>query len=817
MKAFNMRTSAFPLLINFLHNFWVPKCSANLTATADFTKSHCMRSLRNWLHASCHSGDTVSNNGPKVFHREMTHILSRVPGVIVDMDDILISGRSQQEHDKQLRSVLERMQEAGVTFSEKCVFSVDTIKFLGHIISQEGIKVDPAKVEAITNLPRPTNIQELRQLLGMMNHIGKFVPNLADTTKPLCDLLKKENSWTWDTQQETAFQILKKQLSTAPVLAHYSPEKETKVSADASSYGLGGVLLQKDIQDWRPVFYVSRLLTDKEQKYAQVEKEVLAVTWCCEKFSEFLIGLKMFMIETDHKPLLAFLKTKHLYELTPRIQRFRMRMMRFSYQMKHTTGKNLMSVDAPSRAPGGVPAEQDRQMEVNTDMFICSVIEGFPMTDQHLEEIRVKQAKDNICNQVMNFIKSHWPEKAKWDPALKRFWTVRDKLTVQQGLLLFQSRLVIPTELQEDILQQLHQGHQGIVKWRALAKSSVLRPGLSKQKRKFQTAVCGKERVLRPEPLQPTKTPDYLWQHIGMDLFEWKGHQYLLVVDYFSQWIEIAHLMQTTSSAVIEHVKAIFACQGIPEVIVSDNGPQFNSRVFISFSENYSFTHLTSSLLHPQGNSEAECAMQTVKKLLKKAHNPYVTLLNYCATPLQHGSRPAKLLMGRKLRTRVLTLPIQHVPDGRDMSKFQETDARLRLWQKINYDRCHKVWPLPRLTDGQPVWVKTPGDVEAVVVGPSSTASTRSYNVRMERGIQRRDRHNLRHRDQQSSSGYDGVPKWTSTTIPSQSSQQTDQCDNLSDVQPDVQPQVANDGCAQRATVYTRSGCCVKIPERLNF
>ena len=181
-------------------------------------------------------------------------------------------------------------------------------------------------------------------------------------------------------------------------------------------------------------------------------------------------------------------------------------------------------------------------------------------------------------------------------------------------------------------------------------------------------------------------------------------------------------------------MKAIFARQGIPDVVVSDNGPQFNSRVFVSFSENYGFTHLTSSSLHPQGNGEAERAVQTVKKLLKEADDPYVALLNYRATPLQHGSSPAELLMGRKLRTRVPTLPTQHVPDGKDMSKFQETDARLRLRQKINYDRRHKVRPIPRLTDGQPVWVKTPGDAEAVVVGPSSTTSTRSYNVRTERG-----------------------------------------------------------------------------------
>ena len=141
-----------------------------------------------------------------------------------------------------------------------------------------------------------------------------------------------------------------------------------------------------------------------------------------------------------------------------------------------------------------------------------------------------------------------------------------------------------------------------------------------------------------------------------------------------------------------EHVKAIFARQGIPEVVISDAGPQFNSRVSDSFSENDGFTHLTSSPLHPQGNGEAEHAVLTVKKLLKKADDPYVALLNYRATPLQHGSSPAELLMGRKLRTRVPTLPTQHVPDGRDMSKFQETDAHLKLQQKINYDLSQDSW-----------------------------------------------------------------------------------------------------------------------------
>lgn len=218
------------------------------------------------------------SSGPEIFHREMTHILSGIPGVICDIDDVLVSGRSQQEHDRRLKIVLERMEAAGITLNDKCVFSVSKIKFIGQLISEEGIQIDPEKINAIMNMTRPQNVSELRRLLGMANHVGKFAKNLAETTKPLRDLLRKDNAWIWDEPQETAFKTLKKNLSSAPVLLHYSADKPTKISADASSYGLGGVLLQKRGNDWRPVFYASRALTETEQRYAQVEKEALAVT-----------------------------------------------------------------------------------------------------------------------------------------------------------------------------------------------------------------------------------------------------------------------------------------------------------------------------------------------------------------------------------------------------------------------------------------------------------------------------------------------------------------------------------------------------------
>ena len=195
-----------------------------------------------------------------------------------------------------------------------------------------------------------------------------------------------------------------------------------------------------------------------------------------------------------------------------------------------------------------------------------------------------------------------------------------------------------------------------MVKCRALTRSCVWWPGLSKKIEEVvgTCATCWKERKLPPEPLQPTKTQDSLWQKIAMDLFKLNWHTNLTVVDYYARWIETVHLKQTTSVAVIEHCKSIFARFGVAEIVLSDNCPQFNSREFLKFSQDNTFTHLTSSPYDSQGNGEAERAVQTVKNLLRKSTDPYIALLNHSTTPLQNGYSPAELMMSRKLRNYLL-------------------------------------------------------------------------------------------------------------------------------------------------------------------
>ena len=687
------------------------------------------------------------SSGSEIFHRMMSQLLSDIPGVICDIDDVLIFAPDQNEHDRRLRLVLDTLEKAGITLNEKCQFNVKSIKFLGHIVTSEGIKVDPEKVEAIVKFPQPQNVADLRRLLGIANHVGKFSPRLADVTKPLRDLLKKENTWIWDKPQEDAFQNLKKILTSAPVLQHYSTSLPTKVSADASSYGLGAVLLQQHGTDWKPIMYASRSMTPTEQRYAQVEKEALASTWACERFSDFLIGLPTFTIETDHRPLLALLHTKQLDELTPRIQRFRMRLMHYKYDVKFTAGKDLATADSLSRAPAGQPQEKDREFETDVASFVNSVIEGLPATKDRLDEIRMKQREDEVCIKVANYCKNGWPQQVS--PKIKPYETLKSDISLQQGLLMYRDRIIIPSALREDILGKLHGGHQGIVKTRALARDSVWWPGLSTQ---IKTLVedcpsCLKERNPAPEPLKPTPVQDRPWQKLGTDLMDWKGESYLLVVDYFSKFIELALLKNTTSETVVSHLKSIFSRHGIPEVLVSDNGPQYSSTHFAKFADKYAFTHDTSDPLYPQSNGEAERAVRTIKQLLSKSEDPYEALMIYRATPLQCGYSPAEKLFGRKIRTRVPISSHQLKPNW-PISEMQTADKMLKEKQKQYFDIRHRVQNLPPVKSGTKVWIKTPGELQKGEV--KEQVNDRSYKVQTETGQKRRNRRHIRRRNGES-------------------------------------------------------------------
>ena len=279
------------------------------------------------------------SSAPEHFQKRMTEILTGLDGVLCLMDDILVF-----EQNERLTRVLKRIQSTGVTLNpDKCEFKKE-LTFLGHVVDESGIKADPDKLSAIVEMEAPTNIPEFRRFMGMTNQLGKFSKNLAELTRPLRQLLSKHSTRLWGPEQDQAFTKIKTELTKPTVLTLYDPQAPTKVSADASSYGLGAVTLQQHGSDWKPIAYASRSMTETEIRYAQIEKEALATTWACEKFSTYVLGSK-FLIETDHKPLVPLLGSKNLDNLPPQILRFRLRLARFDYNICHVPGKLLYTAD----------------------------------------------------------------------------------------------------------------------------------------------------------------------------------------------------------------------------------------------------------------------------------------------------------------------------------------------------------------------------------------------------------------------------------------------------------------------------------------
>lgn len=547
----------------------------------------------------------------------------------------------------------------------------------------------------------------------------------------------KNCHWTWGVDQETAFQKVKEMRSSDCCIALYDPSFPTVVSADASSYGIGTVLLQSQpCGARRAVAFASRSLTPTEARYSQTEKETLAITWAITRFDQYLRGL-FFTVESDHQPLVALLRHKDLDQLPPRIQRMRIKLMRYQFQVKYVPGKLLATADTLSRAPcDAAPPKLVSAVE----LVIWDVYKGFsePVASR-LEEIRQAQLHNEECQAVIGFIENGWPDKSKVPVHVMPFWKERARLSIFNGVILLDRRLVIP---RANLLALLHDGHQGLRRCKERARGSVWWPGCNMQIQHTVTSCqqCASNRVVNPEPLMPTATPDRPWQHLAIDLFHCKSREHLVVVDYYSRFPEVVSLSSTTSMAVINAVKSCFARHGIPDVVRTDNGPQFSSNEFATFAQTYGFRHETSSPRYPQSNGEAERMVRTVKNLLEKSDDPYLALLSYRDTPGPSGFSPAQLLMGRRLQTRLPSLPERLSPRTPSHREFKNRDAAYKAQQAKAFNSRHRASLLPPLTAGDHVWVK---DLNCPATLLSPAQRPRSFVVETPRGVVQRNRRHL--------------------------------------------------------------------------
>ena len=294
------------------------------------------------------------SSAPGIFQRVMDTILKDIPHVIVYLDDILITGASQQEHLQILERVLSRLKEVGLRLNRrKCLFLQPSVTYLGYRIDAEGLHPTECKIQAINNAPRPQNLTDLKSYLGLLTYYGKFIPNMSTLLAPLYQLLKSSTGWQWTEKQEETFQKSKKVLTSSSVLTHFDTNLDIILSVDVSAYGVGAILAHKMPNgSERPVAFASRTLSCSEKNYSQIEKEALACVFGVKKFHQYLYG-HHFTLITDHKPLIQLLNGQSAIstQASARIQHWTLTLSSYEYSIIFRSSEENANADAMSQLP----------------------------------------------------------------------------------------------------------------------------------------------------------------------------------------------------------------------------------------------------------------------------------------------------------------------------------------------------------------------------------------------------------------------------------------------------------------------------------
>ncbi|UYV84361.1 K02A2.6-like [Cordylochernes scorpioides] len=678
------------------------------------------------------------SSAPEIFQRIIHQLYLGVPNVVTYMNDVLIYSDSETEHLKILEQVLKIARENGLKFDKtKTQLMQPSVRYLGHIVSTEGIRPLESKVKAILDMPRPQDKKAPQRFLGMVTYLAKFLPNLSDKTANMRLLLRKNESWISN-------------YNASPCLRHFDPKLDIEISTDASSNGLGAVLQQQGV----PITYSSIALSAAQKKYSQIEKELLAVYFGCKRNHLYLYGRK-FTAFTDHKPLLTIMK-KPMVDLSPRLQRLVLQLQHYDFDLKYIPGKKLYTADALSRDYIANDLFITPEIEISQNNQVLMVTYS---NNRHQDLVEATN-NDPVLQEVKNYIENGWPiHKKTMNPLVKPFWDIKEELFEWEGLLCRGVKLVIPKKRRNHILSLLHKAHRGINSTLSLAR----------------------------KPLIPHETGNYPFQKIGVDLFEIEGRKYLGIVDYYTKYPEVFELRSTKAEMVIEKLKEVFARCGVPEIMMTDNGPPFQSTEMMEFAKELNVTHTTSSPRFPQSNGMIERTIQTLKSTIIKCQQSkqdiYQALLLLRNTEHNSFPSPAIMLYGRKQR---LLLPMKTTL----MNESRICEDFIRKQHEANQSRMKFYFnrharDLPALENGQSVLLKG--------VDP------RSYLLEDTKGsVLRRNR-----RDQRPADTLSGP---TEKESPPEKQEQLD-----------PQPSTSSQSEETSATTRTRCGRLVKPPVRLNL
>ncbi|KFD51197.1 hypothetical protein M513_07961 [Trichuris suis] len=533
-------------------------------------------------------------------------------------------------------------------------------------------------MEAIYNAPIPRNKREVQAFLGLLNFYNSFLKDKATVAEPLHRLLDKGAKWCWTKRHDRSFTAVKRLLTSKSVLVPFDTTRPTILTCDASPYGVGAVLSQ--IQENRKevtIAFACRTLRQTERNYAQIDREALASISGVKKFHHFLYG-RHFTLVTDHKPLLDLFSPSKVTPdiISRRMLRWSIMLNAYSYKLVHKPGIRLGNADALSRLPNMKQCTHHKHRRTKSTKRLrlpCGAsqahtpnppevlfLEELPSPALTATEVARFTQRDPVLSCVLNWVWKGWP--AKSEAGFQAYFVNRNELTVHKKCLLWGNRVVIPKEGQQRVLNELHLTHPGIVRVKALERSYVWWLNIDSDIERFvgKCTACHVQQHAPPRaPVHAWEIPRNPWSRLHIDFAgPFQGEQFLIAVDAYSKWLEIKRMTSTNAASTIRVLRELFAVHGLPDSILSDNGPQFASVEFQRFCEDNLIRPIRVSPHHASSNGQAERMVQTTKNCLKKMiHGTWdkrlarFLLASHITPSTVTALSPAEMLMGRKLKT----------------------------------------------------------------------------------------------------------------------------------------------------------------------
>ena len=359
-----------------------------------------------------------------IFQRMLDSVYIGLPGVTGIADDMVIFGRDEEEHDRNLILFLEATRKNGLVLNKrKLQFKKEEVSFFGHRWNSTGISPDPKKTESILRMEFPPDKETMHSFLGLVNFLNRYTPRLAELCSPLRKLILKDSHYSPGDPEHAAFSAIKAEFKKKIILPYFDRNKNTVLQTDASKKGFGAVILQEE----QPIYYASRALTSAEINYQNLECEAQAAVWGMEKFHYFLYGRK-FILQTDQKPLVSIFR-KHMIDVSPRIQRITIRAWQYEFEPQHIAGKNNVISDALSR----VTPLEFQDSNADKDILAVNFLQYSSIEERERDEVLQETLKDQELQSLKHYISTGWPSKRNQIPTiLHPYWNFRDELKISK-------------------------------------------------------------------------------------------------------------------------------------------------------------------------------------------------------------------------------------------------------------------------------------------------------------------------------------------------------------------------------------------------